>query len=71
MTRRSLVSFTEYYLRNLDKLEALAPETQRRFWSQREWHPIVQMMWVTLTHSNGEGLITYPDGTRITYQVKS
>lgn len=47
----------------------MAPDIQKRFWKQREWHPLVQMTWNTLTHSNGEGVITYPDGTKQFYQT--
>jgi len=64
---KSIASFTEYYLRCLDKLEALGPDARRRFWAQRDWHPVVKMTWNTLTVSDGEGVITYPDGSKRAY----
>jgi hypothetical protein len=67
----SIVSFTEQYLKNLSKLETLSPDRQKFFWEQRHWHPLVQMTWTTLTRSNGEGLITYPDGSKRVYEVPS
>jgi hypothetical protein len=61
------VSFTEYYLRHPGKLETLHPEKQKIFWDQRHWHPVVRMRWVDAIASNGEGVLTYPDGSKIFY----
>lgn len=64
----SKVSFTEYYLRYPTRLASLSPKNQRLFWEQRKWHPLVRMRWVDETRSNGEGLLTYPDGSIRVYQ---
>jgi hypothetical protein len=61
------VSFTEYYLRHPGKLADLHPEKQKIFWQQRHWHPVVRMRWVDEITSNGEGVLTYADGTKIFY----
>lgn len=63
----SKVSFTEYYLRYPTRLASLSPKNQTLFWEQRKWHPLVHMRWVAEIQSNGEGMITYPDGTRQFY----
>jgi len=64
MTR---AQFSEFYLHHPEKLEDLNPERKKLFWEQRRWHPVVKMRWMAGITSNGEGLITYPDGSKHLY----
>jgi len=61
------VHFTEFYLANPDKLAALEPEKQKFFWGQRYWHPVIRFNWLSGISSDGEGLLTYPDGSTRAY----
>jgi hypothetical protein len=63
------VNFAEFYLRFPEKLNSLRPESQKLFWEQRHWHPLVRMRWAAEIESNGEGQITYPDGTHGYYTL--
>lgn len=61
--------FVEIYLHKPEQLAKLEPYRIKAWWANRTWHPVVQMKWVSETKSNGEGLITYPDGTVQTYEM--
>jgi hypothetical protein len=63
------VSFVEFYLRFPERLHSLHPESQKMFWEQRHWHPVVRMRWAAEIQSNGEGRIAYPDGTHGYYTL--
>lgn len=65
---KSVVSWTEYHIRFPEKLESLSPEGRDLFWKQREWHPLVQMLWNNETRSNGDGLIVFPNGSKCLYE---
>jgi hypothetical protein len=70
MFRPKLISsFVEYYLKNPDKLEELEDDKKRFYWAQRIWHPILWLNWMSGIDSDGKGLITYPDGSRLSYKV--
>jgi hypothetical protein len=64
---RSVVSWTEYHIRYPDKLESLTPEGRDFFWKQREWHPMVQMLWDNEIRSTGEGVLIFPNGSKHFY----
>lgn len=66
---KAVTSFTERCLKDLDKVAKLNPESQRLFWDQRHWHPLVMMVWNAETVSSGSGLITYPNGEKRFYTV--
>jgi hypothetical protein len=60
-----VVSWTEYHIRHPEKLET--PEAKEFFWKQREWHPMVQMLWDNEIRSDGEGILTFPNGSKQLY----
>jgi hypothetical protein len=64
---RSVVSWTEYHIRFPEKVESLTPAGRDLFWKQRQWHPVVQMLWNSEILSDGEGTITFPNGIKQSY----
>ena len=64
---KSVVNWTEHHLRYPEKRDALTPEGKIFFWSQREWHPMVQMLWNNETRSDGAGMLTFPNGRKHFY----
>ncbi len=66
---RNSAHYVEVYLHKPESLSKLEPHKIKAWWGNRSWHPVVKMLWDAATYSNGEGLITYPDGTIRTYTV--
>jgi hypothetical protein len=66
---KSVVSWVEYHIRYPEKLEALSPEGRELFWKQREWHPMVQMLWNNEIRSTGEGMLIFPNGVKQPYDA--
>lgn len=65
------VSFIEKFLHAPDKLAKEDQRLQTLFWEARSWHPVVQINWLTLMDSDGQGCITYADGSKCFYEVPS
>jgi hypothetical protein len=66
---KSAVSWTEYHIRYPEKREALTPEALAFFWKQRDWHPMVQMLWNNEIRSTGEGMLIFPNGVKHVYDT--
>lgn len=67
---RATVTSVEYYLQRPEKLGELKSEAKKAFWGARSWHPVVKMNWMAGIASDGAGLITFPDGSTMPYQVR-